>query len=44
VIFNTAGVKSVTIKVKNSAGAVCTLTKEITVKTMNPNWKETIPF
>ena len=44
VIFNSAGVKSVTIKVKNSAGAVCTLTKEITVKTMNPNWKETIPF
>lgn len=44
VIFNTAGVKSVTIKVKNSAGATCTLTKEITVKTMNPSWKETIPF
>ena len=44
VVFSSAGTKSVTITVKNSADATCTLTKEITVKTINPNWKETIPL
>ncbi|MDD2661897.1 MAG: hypothetical protein PHY54_19810 [Methylococcales bacterium] len=44
VVFNSAGVKNVTLTVKNSADKTCTISKEITVKTINPYWKEVIPF
>jgi hypothetical protein len=44
VIFNSAGTKNITLTVKNSANKTCTITKSITVKTINPYWKEVIPF
>jgi hypothetical protein len=44
VVFNSAGTKNVTLTVKNSANKTCTITKSITVKTINPYWKEVIPF
>jgi hypothetical protein len=44
VVFNSAGTKNVTLTVKNSANKTCTISKEITVKTINPYWKEVVPF
>jgi|GEM_PF-2909524 len=41
--FNSAGAKTITLTVKNSANKTCTISKQIQVKTINPYWKEVIP-
>ncbi|MDP2856008.1 MAG: PKD domain-containing protein [bacterium] len=43
VIFNSAGEKTVTLRVTNSDNDVSTLSREIIVQSLNPKWIEVLP-